>query len=119
MTLLGSLPGSPALCNSGNRANAPFADIIWFVRSVFSIPNFLLLNLRDVRGGNPHTIGGLVNRHFATIEELEEAQLARCAALRQRPDLMRPTTCFPWWGGPANSQAARPPGERRINIGLV
>lgn len=45
----------------------------------------------------PLTNAALVNRHFTTIEELEEAQLARCAALQQRPDLIRSTTLFHWW----------------------
>jgi transposase len=39
----------------------------------------------------------LINHHFVTIEELEEAQLARCAALQRRPDLIRSTTLFHWW----------------------
>lgn len=39
----------------------------------------------------------LVNRHFATIDELEEVQLARCAALQQQPALISSTTCFHWW----------------------
>lgn len=39
----------------------------------------------------------LVNAHFATIEDLEEAQLVRCAALQERPDLIRSTTAFHWW----------------------
>ena len=45
----------------------------------------------------PLTNAALLNRHFASIDELEEAQLARCAALQQRPDLIhaiRSTTCF-------------------------
>jgi transposase len=45
----------------------------------------------------PLTNTVLVNRHFASIEDLEDAQAARCAALQQRPDLLRSTTCFPWW----------------------
>ena len=45
----------------------------------------------------PLTNTALVNHHFASIEELEEAQLARCAALQQRPDLIRSTTLFHWW----------------------
>jgi transposase len=39
----------------------------------------------------------LVNRHFASIEELEEAQTDRCVVLQARPDLVRPTTLFHWW----------------------
>jgi transposase len=39
----------------------------------------------------------LSNRHFATIDALEEAQLERCAVLQRRRDLVRSTTCFYWW----------------------
>jgi len=45
----------------------------------------------------PLTNTCLINRHFATIEELEDAQFARCLALQQRPDLIRSTTRFHWW----------------------
>jgi transposase len=48
----------------------------------------------------PLTNTVLVNRHFATIEELEDAQAARCVALQQQPDLVqavRSTTGFHWW----------------------
>jgi hypothetical protein len=36
----------------------------------------------------------LVNRHFASIDELEDAQAARCVALQARPDLVRLATLF-------------------------
>jgi transposase len=39
----------------------------------------------------------LLNRHFATIDELEDVQLARCAVLQERRDLIRSATLFPWW----------------------
>ncbi len=39
----------------------------------------------------------LVNRHFATIEELEEAQLAQCVALQRQSARIRSTTRFHWW----------------------
>jgi transposase len=39
----------------------------------------------------------LVNRHFADIEELEDVQLARCAVLQERRDLIRSATRFSWW----------------------
>jgi transposase len=39
----------------------------------------------------------LANRHFATIDDLEEAQAQRCVALQRRPDLIRSTTLFSWW----------------------
>jgi transposase len=45
----------------------------------------------------PLTNTVLVNRHFATIDDLEEVQLARCAALQQQAALVRSTTCFHWW----------------------
>ena len=39
----------------------------------------------------------LVNRHFATIDDLEDTQAERCVALQARPDLVRSATLFPWW----------------------
>jgi transposase len=39
----------------------------------------------------------LANRHFASIEELEQAQAERCVALVARRDLIRSTACFHWW----------------------
>lgn len=45
----------------------------------------------------PLTNTALVNRHFATLDELEDAQAARCVALQARPDLVRSTTLFSWW----------------------
>jgi transposase len=45
----------------------------------------------------PLTNTVLANRHFASIEELEDAQAERCVALQGRPDLIRSTTRFPWW----------------------
>jgi transposase len=39
----------------------------------------------------------LVNRHFATIDDLEDAQAGRCVALQARPDLIRSATLFSWW----------------------
>jgi transposase len=45
----------------------------------------------------PLTNTVLANRHFATIDELEEAQATRCVALQGRPDLIRSTTLFHWW----------------------
>ncbi len=39
----------------------------------------------------------LVNRHFASIEELEDAQAERCVARQTRPDLVRSTTLVHWW----------------------
>jgi transposase len=45
----------------------------------------------------PFTNTALANRHCATIDELEDAQAARCVALQARPDLIRSATLFPWW----------------------
>jgi transposase len=45
----------------------------------------------------PLTNTCLINRHFATIDELEDAQFARCVALQAQPDLIRSTTRFHWW----------------------
>jgi transposase len=45
----------------------------------------------------PLTNAPLVNRHFASIEELEEAQAQRCVALQVQPTLIRSATLFHWW----------------------
>jgi transposase len=45
----------------------------------------------------PLTNTVLVNRHFVSIEELEEAQAQRCVALQAQPELVRSTTLFHWW----------------------
>jgi transposase len=45
----------------------------------------------------PLTNAALVNQHFATIEDLEDAQFARCVALQHQPELIRSTTRFHWW----------------------
>jgi transposase len=45
----------------------------------------------------PLTNKALINRHFASIEALEDAQFARGAALQQQPALVRSTTRFHWW----------------------
>ena len=45
----------------------------------------------------PLTNNAVINPHVATIEDLEDAQFARCTALQRRPDLVRSTTCFHWW----------------------
>jgi transposase len=45
----------------------------------------------------PLTNAALVNQHFASIEDLEDAQFARCVVLQRRPDLVRSSTCFHWW----------------------
>jgi transposase len=42
----------------------------------------------------PLTNTVLVNRHFTSIEELEDVQAARCLALQEQPELVRSTTCF-------------------------
>ena len=45
-------------------------------------------------------------RHFATIDDLEDAQAARCLALQARPDLIRSTTLFHWWPRPLEITSA-------------
>jgi hypothetical protein len=45
----------------------------------------------------PLTNTALANRHFATIDDLEDAQAERCIALQASPDLIRSTTRFHWW----------------------
>jgi hypothetical protein len=45
----------------------------------------------------PLTNTVLVNRHFASIEELEDAQAERCVALQSQQDLVRSATRFRWW----------------------
>jgi transposase len=45
----------------------------------------------------PLTNTALRNRHFASIDVLEDAQVARCVALQARRDLIRSTTLFHWW----------------------
>jgi transposase len=45
----------------------------------------------------PLTNAALVNRHFSSIEDLEDAQFAHCVALQRQPDRIRSTPCFHWW----------------------
>src|SRR5262249_28622955 len=45
----------------------------------------------------PLTNTPLLNRHFASLEELEDAQLAYCALLQGQPERVRSTTRFHWW----------------------
>jgi len=45
----------------------------------------------------PLTNTVLANRHFATIDELEDAQAERCVVLQARRDLIRSATLFHWW----------------------
>lgn len=44
----------------------------------------------------PLTNTALANRHFAPIQDLEDAQVVRCVALQARHDLIRSTTRFRW-----------------------
>jgi transposase len=57
----------------------------------------------------PLTNTALANRHFATIDDLEDAQVARCLALQARPDLIRSATRFHWWP----LRIRKPQGPRR------
>jgi transposase len=45
----------------------------------------------------PLTNAPLINRHFASMEDLEEAQAQQCVALQAQQALIRSTTCFHWW----------------------
>jgi transposase len=45
----------------------------------------------------PLTNTVLMNRHYASIDDLEDAQAARCVALQARPDLVSSATLFSWW----------------------
>src|SRR5258707_9944066 len=45
----------------------------------------------------PLTNAALVNQHFASIEQLEDAQFTRCSTLQARPALTRSTPCFHCW----------------------
>lgn len=59
----------------------------------------------------PLANAALVNQYFASIEELEEAQLARCAALQAQPAVIRSTTRFLWW--PRQIHGRRGPRRNR------
>jgi transposase len=39
----------------------------------------------------------LVNQHFATIDDLEEALAAHCDRLQHPPDVIRSAASFHWW----------------------
>lgn len=39
----------------------------------------------------------LINRHFASIKVVGEAQAQRCVALQAQPDRIRSMTLFHWW----------------------
>jgi hypothetical protein len=41
--------------------------------------------------------GGIANRHFEQIEELEEVLVERCVALRDQPELLRSHLRYHWW----------------------
>jgi transposase len=45
----------------------------------------------------PLTNTALVNQHFASIEDLEDAQFARCVTLQHQRERIRSTTLFHWW----------------------
>jgi transposase len=60
----------------------------------------------------PLTNTVLINRHFASIEEWEDAQVERCVALHDQPDLIRSTTRFSWWPQRLRKRQG-PQGRRR------
>lgn len=45
----------------------------------------------------PLTTEGVANRPFRTLDELETAQVERCALLQNQPDVIRSATHFHWW----------------------
>ena len=45
----------------------------------------------------PMTNSARANRHFTSIDDLEDAQAARCRVLQAQPDLIRSATLFHWW----------------------
>lgn len=45
----------------------------------------------------PLTNACLINRHFTSMEELEDVQFAHCDALQQQLGRIRSTTLFHWW----------------------
>jgi hypothetical protein len=57
----------------------------------------LLPDLQPAEHRWPLTNDVLVNRHFASIEDLEDAQLVHCAALQRTPNRIRSNTRFHWW----------------------
>jgi len=60
------------------------------------VPATLFPELQPAEHLGPLTNTTLANHYFPSIDELEDAQAARCAALQARPDLIRSTTCFHW-----------------------
>jgi transposase len=65
----------------------------------------------------PLTNTASVNRHFASIEELEDALAERCVALPGgRPDLIRSTTRFHWW--PRRIKKRQRPRQRDVRSRL-
>jgi hypothetical protein len=73
--------------SSTQRSAADVTDAIWR----------LVEPLLPVEHLWPLTNNAVINQYVATIEDLEDAQCARCAALQLRPDLIRSTTRFRWW----------------------
>ncbi|MEM6503677.1 MAG: transposase [Cyanobacteria bacterium P01_C01_bin.89] len=45
----------------------------------------------------PWTNEAIVNRHFETLDELEEVTVHRCRALLEQPDFVKGLTGFHWW----------------------
>jgi transposase len=77
----------------------------WHSTQRLRVPDFLHLlflpayspELQPAEHLWPLTNTALVNRHFANIEELEDAQMQRCVALQDHPERIRSTTRFSWW----------------------
>jgi hypothetical protein len=53
--------------------------------------------LEHLSVSEPLTNTALANRHLVSIEDLEDAQAARCVTLQRQPSLIRSTTRFHWW----------------------
>jgi transposase len=45
----------------------------------------------------PLTNEALANRHFQTLDELQEEQAQRCVELQDHPSQVRALTCYHWW----------------------
>ena len=83
------------------RQNIASGFGFWNTTSGFDISQTLISYSNTSTYGRAFWVGltntVLVNRHFASIEELEDAQAARCVTLQSHRALVRSTTLFQWW----------------------
>ncbi|HEX9413027.1 MAG TPA: hypothetical protein VF916_05945 [Ktedonobacterales bacterium] len=56
----------------------------------------------------------LANRHLAAIDDLEDAQAARCVALQRQRTRICATTLFSWW--PQHIRKQQGPGRKWYHI---